>query len=206
MLRLSTAGWLVGLENAALVVDGGESMLVDTLFDLKLTRAMLETMRRAEPKATAALGRSSTLIPMATMYLATNSSLALRSSASKACAEEMIQDQGAKRLADFKNNAASMGEAGRFFAEIFAPFDFDGITVAMPMRHLRRHPRLLSRSQTGTPDPGGSGAYSRRCARLCARIPCHLHRRHPLYQGHPIIWAAGRQLDQGLPADDRPRS
>ena len=31
-----------GWSNAGLVVDGGESLLVDTLFDLKLTRAMLE--------------------------------------------------------------------------------------------------------------------------------------------------------------------
>jgi hypothetical protein len=37
-----------GWSNAGLVVDGGESLLVDTLFDLKLTRAMLDTMHRAE--------------------------------------------------------------------------------------------------------------------------------------------------------------
>ena len=43
-------GW--GWSNAGLVVDGEESLLVDTLFDLKLTRAMLEGMRRAEPAAT----------------------------------------------------------------------------------------------------------------------------------------------------------
>jgi cyclase len=45
-----------GWSNAGLVVDGGESLLVDTLFDLKLTRAMLDTMRSAEPKATARIG------------------------------------------------------------------------------------------------------------------------------------------------------
>lgn len=40
-----------GWSNAGLVADSGESLLVDTLFDLKLTREMLDTMRRAEPKA-----------------------------------------------------------------------------------------------------------------------------------------------------------
>src|SRR6266851_8741316 len=49
-----TGSW--GWSNAGLIVDSGQSMLVDTLFDLKLTREMLEAMRRAEPKATAQIG------------------------------------------------------------------------------------------------------------------------------------------------------
>ena len=48
-------GW--GWSNAGLIVDGGESLLVDTLFDLKLTRAMLEGMRAAEPNATRAFDK-----------------------------------------------------------------------------------------------------------------------------------------------------
>ena len=44
----------------------------------------------------------------------------------------MLQDGGSKRLADLKNNAGAMGETGKFFAEIFAPFDFNGINVPMP--------------------------------------------------------------------------
>src|SRR5437763_8168296 len=47
-------GW--GWSNAGLVVDNGESMLVDTLFDLKLTREMLASMKAAEPKAAARIG------------------------------------------------------------------------------------------------------------------------------------------------------
>ena len=62
-----------GWSNAGLVVDGGESLLVDTLFDLKLTREMLDTMRRARTRATARIGdRSSILIPTATMSSATS--------------------------------------------------------------------------------------------------------------------------------------
>ena len=34
-----------GWSNAGLITDGGESLLVDTLFDAKLTREMLESMR-----------------------------------------------------------------------------------------------------------------------------------------------------------------
>src|SRR5215470_16872636 len=40
-----------GWSNAGLITDGEASLLVDTLFDLKLTRDMLETMRRAVPAA-----------------------------------------------------------------------------------------------------------------------------------------------------------
>lgn len=40
-----------GWSNSGLITDGGESLLVDTLFDLKITQEMLETMRRAVPAA-----------------------------------------------------------------------------------------------------------------------------------------------------------
>ncbi len=40
-----------GWSNAGLIVDGEASLLVDTLFDLKLTQEMLDTMRRSVPAA-----------------------------------------------------------------------------------------------------------------------------------------------------------
>ena len=40
-----------GWSNAGLIVDGEETMLVDTLFDFKTTAAMLAEMRGAVPKA-----------------------------------------------------------------------------------------------------------------------------------------------------------
>src|SRR5438477_1815291 len=42
-------GW--GLSNAGLVVDCDQALLVDTLFDLPLTRQMLTVMRAAVPAA-----------------------------------------------------------------------------------------------------------------------------------------------------------
>ena len=44
-----------GWSNAGLVVDGEASLLVDTLFDLPLTREMLAAMRSAEPRAAASI-------------------------------------------------------------------------------------------------------------------------------------------------------
>src|ERR1700692_2495980 len=42
-------GW--GWSNAGLVADGEQTLLIDTLFDLKLTEQMLSDMRRAVPTA-----------------------------------------------------------------------------------------------------------------------------------------------------------
>ncbi|MCY3793187.1 MAG: MBL fold metallo-hydrolase, partial [Gammaproteobacteria bacterium] len=44
-------GW--GWSNAGLIVDGDQSLIVDTLFDKPLTAEMLKAMRASEPKATA---------------------------------------------------------------------------------------------------------------------------------------------------------
>ena len=53
-----------GWSNAGLIVDGDQSILVDTLFDLKLTAEMLAEMRRSIPAA-AISARSSTPITTA---------------------------------------------------------------------------------------------------------------------------------------------
>jgi cyclase len=95
---------------------------------------MLDTMRRAERKATARIGAVVNTHSNGDHVFGNESVAVAEIIASKACAAEMLHDGRAKRLADFKNNAAGMGEAGCFFAEIFAPFDFDGINVAMPTR------------------------------------------------------------------------
>src|SRR5271170_5908346 len=83
-----------GWSNAGLVVDGDQSLLVDTLFDLKLTREMLEVMRRAQPRSAA---RSGTLVNTHSNgdhcfgnELVEGAEII----ASKACAEEMRHDGG----------------------------------------------------------------------------------------------------------------
>ncbi|MGH7986914.1 MAG: MBL fold metallo-hydrolase [Candidatus Binataceae bacterium] len=121
-----------GWSNAGLVVDSGESLLVDTLFDLKLTREMLAAMRRAEPKATARIGTLVNTHSNGDHCFGNQLVEGADIVASKACAEEMADDGGAKRLADLQSNAVAMGAAGAFLREIFAPFDFGGINVAMP--------------------------------------------------------------------------
>src|SRR6204780_628469 len=121
-----------GWSNGGLVVDGDQSILVDTLFDLNLTREMLEVMRRAQPRAASRIGTLVNTHSNGDHCFGNELVEGAEIISSKACAEEMRHDGGAKRLADFQTNAAAMGETGKFFAEIFAPFDFSGINVAMP--------------------------------------------------------------------------
>src|SRR4051812_4885343 len=46
---LQRGSW--GFSNAGLITDGDSSLLVDTLYDLRLTQRMLDAMRRATPAA-----------------------------------------------------------------------------------------------------------------------------------------------------------
>ena len=80
-------GW--GWSNAGLVVGDGASLLVDTLFDLRLTEQMLEAMRAVT--AAAPIDTSSTPTPTATTATATSSSATPRSSPPRRTAQEMAE-------------------------------------------------------------------------------------------------------------------
>jgi glyoxylase-like metal-dependent hydrolase (beta-lactamase superfamily II) len=123
-------GW--GWSNAGLVTDASASLLVDTLFDLKLTREMLDAMRRATPAA----ARIGTLVNThANGDHCYGNSLAAGAEiiASKAAADEMTQVPPAllQRLIE---NADQLGPAGAFFRRVFGAFDFRGIEPALPTR------------------------------------------------------------------------
>lgn len=122
-----------GWSNAGLVADGGESLLVDTLFDLKLTREMLDAMRRAEPKAAENIDALVNTHSNGDHTFGNQLVVGAEIISSKACAEEMEHEGGARRLAEMKRAATgATGAAAAFLNEIFAPFDFNGIEVAMP--------------------------------------------------------------------------
>ena len=105
---------------------------MDTLFDLNLTAEMLNAMRRAEPNAAARIGALVNTHSNGDHTFGNQLVQGAEIISSKACAEEMKHDNGAQRLAEMKRAATSASEAGAFLAEIFAPFDFNGIDVAMP--------------------------------------------------------------------------
>ena len=122
-------GW--GWSNAGLVVDGGKSLLVDTLFDLKLTRAMLSGMRDAEPVATRTFDKL--VNTHANPDHCNGNELVSEAEiiASRAAAEEMAA-QSPDRLVALMRQAPVMGETGRFLMEAFGDFDFQGLTQTLP--------------------------------------------------------------------------
>jgi glyoxylase-like metal-dependent hydrolase (beta-lactamase superfamily II) len=119
-----------GWSNAGLIVDGEASLLVDTLFDLKLTGEMLDAMRASVPAAR----RIGTLVNThANGDHCYGNSLVrdARIITSQACAEEMGQLPPSV-MAQFQAGADQMGEAGVFFRQAFGAFDFEGIEMVPP--------------------------------------------------------------------------
>ena len=121
-----------GWSNAGLVTDGEASLLVDTLFDLRLTEAMLVAMRDASSAAreidtvvnTHANGDhcyGNALVADATIV------------ASRASAEEMDEVPPAV-IAQLLENADQLGPAGGFFQQVFGNFEFAGIESVKPDR------------------------------------------------------------------------
>jgi len=117
-----------GWSNAGLVMGDGVSLLVDTLFDLKLTAEMLTAMQpvtRVAPIATLVNTHANgdhcygnELVEGAEII------------ASAATAHEMTEVPPAMLAA--LNQAE--GEVGALFRHFFGAFEFDGITVTMPTR------------------------------------------------------------------------
>ena len=122
-------GW--GWSNAGLVVDGDESLLVDTLFDLKLTRAMLKRMRNAEPLATRLFDKLVNTHANADHCNGNELVAEAEIIASRATAEELAAEPP-DRLANIMRAAPNMGETGEFLMACFSAFDFEGITPTLP--------------------------------------------------------------------------
>ena len=121
-------GW--GWSNAGLVTGDTTSLLVDTLFDLRLTGEMLEAMRRVTPAAE----RIDTVVNThANGDHCYGNALVAGSDiiASARCAQEMTE-LPASAMAGVLRAAPTLGPAGEFLARIFAPFSFDGIETALP--------------------------------------------------------------------------
>lgn len=121
-----------GWSNAGLIVDGECSLLVDTLFDMPMTDSMLTAMRDAEPAARA--------LDMVVNTHANgdhcNGNACCGKAeiiASRACAEQLAAEPP-DMLAAMQKNAPNMGLTGKFFAEVFAPFDFAGVVQKLPTR------------------------------------------------------------------------
>ena len=126
-------GW--GWSNAGLIVDRGETLLVDTLFDLKLTREMLEAMRKAVP-ASAAIGTLVNTHSNGDHTFGNQLVYGAQIIASRRCAEEMREhtpESVRAMMADWKSH----GAAGAFMHEVMGSrFDFEGVVLTPPTREF----------------------------------------------------------------------
>jgi cyclase len=178
-------GW--GWSNSGLVVDGERTLLVDTLFDLRLTEEMLQTMRRAVPAA----AQIDTLVNTHANgdHCYGNQLLGgARIVASERTASEMAELPPAAMEALIEQ-APNMGEVGAFFLRCFGPFDFRGIELALPGETfsgeltLRVGDRELELIEVGPAHTRGDTLV-------------HAPAEHVLFSGdilfngsHPIAWA-----------------
>jgi glyoxylase-like metal-dependent hydrolase (beta-lactamase superfamily II) len=119
-------GW--GWSNAGLVAGDGASLLVDTLFDLALTRSMLDAMRPVT--GTAPIG--TVVNTHANGDHCYGNELVGRAEivASRAAAAEM-GEVPPSLLAGLMRDAT---DVGALFRRFFGPFDFEGITLRLPDR------------------------------------------------------------------------
>jgi glyoxylase-like metal-dependent hydrolase (beta-lactamase superfamily II) len=122
-----------GYSNAGLVVDGEQSLLVDTLFDERLTADMLSVMKDA-----AGIGGAEITTLVNTHAngdhtygnrLVTNAEII----ASASSAREMLE-LPPERMAELMRAAPHMGDVGDYFLDCFGDFDFSGITLRAPTR------------------------------------------------------------------------
>lgn len=178
-------GW--GWSNAGLVLGGDSALLVDTLFDLRLTDDML----RAFKKLTPAAEHIGTVVNTHANGDHCFGNSLLRGAeivSSRASAQEMI-DLPPARLADLMKAAPSLGPTGEFLQRIFGPFSFDGIELLPPTRtfdgrlDLHIGDRPVSLIEVGPAHTRGD-------------VVVHLPAESVVFTGdilfhggHPIVWA-----------------
>lgn len=146
-----------GWNNAGLICDGEASLLVDTLYDLRLTGQMLETMRAAVPAAK----RIGTVVNTHANGDHCYGNQLVRDAeivASRRGAAEMSEVPPAlmaklRKIARLSMRLGPVGrgmgwmadklgiellasviEAGPFVLEIFGPFEYEGIELVLPTR------------------------------------------------------------------------
>jgi len=197
-------GW--GWSNAGLVSDGEATLLIDTLFDLHLTEAMLAEMRRAVPAAE----RIGTLVNTHANgdHCYGNQLLAgaggTRIIASEASAAEMSELPPAA-MAALVEQAPQMGALGEFFLRCFGGFDFNGIEPAVPAEtfsgelSLRVGDREVRLLEVGPAHTRGDTMAWLPSERVLFTGDILFHGAHPIAWAGPVSnWIAACELIESL--------
>lgn len=122
-----TWGW----SNAGLITDGEAALLIDTLFDLKLTQEMLETMRRSVPAASH-IGTVVNTHANGDHCYGNQLVADAQIIASQKTADEMVEGVQPAQFAMLLKQAPAMGLLGAYAIHAFGAFDFENITLTLP--------------------------------------------------------------------------
>jgi glyoxylase-like metal-dependent hydrolase (beta-lactamase superfamily II) len=122
-------GW--GWSNAGFVHDGDASLLVDTLFDARLTADLLGAIEDATGIGAADIEVLVNTHANGDHTFGNGLVTGARIVASAASAAEM-EEQSADRLAGLMRRAPEWGEMGAYLTRIFGPFDFAGAAPKAP--------------------------------------------------------------------------
>ncbi len=122
-------GW--GWSNAGLIRDGEASLLVDTLFDARLTAEMLAAMKDGVGVAAEDIGVLVNTHANGDHTFGNALATKARIIASKASAEEMAE-QSPRSLAAMMLRTGEWGEAGLYLQRVFGAFDFAGAAPKAP--------------------------------------------------------------------------
>ncbi len=178
-------GW--GWSNAGLVTDGDAALLVDTLFDLRLTRQMLDDLRAVSPAA-AAIG---TVVNTHANgdHCYGNQLVADAEIVSSAASAREMDEVPPATLAGLMRGADELGDAGAYLRDIFGPFTFDGIEPVAPTTTFDGHlelgvgDRVVQLLELGPAHTRGDVVVHVPDADLLFTGDLVFH------GGHPIVWA-----------------
>jgi len=123
-----------GWSNAGLIVDSEESLLVDTLFDLRLTREMLKAMRAAEPDAASQIGILVNTHANGDHCYGNELVAGAEIIASTASALEMNETPPEVMVMMLEMAASDDSSLGAFMRHCFGAFEFNGISPVAPTR------------------------------------------------------------------------
>jgi len=119
-----------GWNNAGIVCDSGEAVLIDTLYDLKLTQEMLDKMRGADTAAENITYIVNTHANGDHTY--GNQLIEDAQIISSATSADEMNELPPEMMAQLIANADAMGPVGAYIKSFFSPFNFEGIKLTPP--------------------------------------------------------------------------
>lgn len=179
-----TWGW----SNAGLIVADGETLLIDTLMSVSLTRDMLDRFKAKVPEA-ATIDRLVNTHANPDHFFG-NQLLSDAEIISTAITARDIAAFDLTRLSSLSDHYREMGEAGEFLYETMGrKFDFSGIDVTVPTRTFEHRLSLSVGGKTVELTDLGP-------AHTASDVIAHLPEEKVVFtgdiifnEGHPIMWA-----------------